>query len=71
MWYIAIVVGLVLLGGLFSGLTLGLMGLDSVSPLTIGKKTTSSRPFPRSHVLTRSRDSTGQLAGALAVWNSR
>ncbi|RSH90330.1 hypothetical protein EHS25_001664 [Saitozyma podzolica] len=31
MWYIAIVVGLVLLGGLFSGLTLGLMGLDSVN----------------------------------------
>ncbi|GFZ49221.1 Uncharacterized protein JCM24511_06971 [Saitozyma sp. JCM 24511] len=29
MWYIAIVIGLVLLGGLFSGLTLGLMGLDS------------------------------------------
>jgi metal transporter CNNM len=52
MWYIAIVVGLVLLGGLFSGLTLGLMGLDSVSPLIIGKKTTRSRPFP---VLTFSR----------------
>jgi hypothetical protein len=30
-WYIAVIVGLVLLGGVFSGLTLGLMGLDSVS----------------------------------------
>jgi len=30
-WYIAVIIGLVLLGGVFSGLTLGLMGLDSVS----------------------------------------
>jgi hypothetical protein len=29
-WYIATIILLVLLGGLFSGLTLGLMGLDSV-----------------------------------------
>ena len=29
-WYIVIIVLLVLLGGLFSGLTLGLMGLDFV-----------------------------------------
>ena len=70
MWYIAIVVGLVLLGGLFSGLTLGLMGLDSVSPLIIGKKTTRSRPFP---VLTFSRAQpttilTGEgLAGLAAI----
>ena len=32
-WYIALVVLLVLLGGVFSGLTLGLMGLDSVRVL--------------------------------------
>ena len=30
-WYIGTIVVLVLLGGVFSGLTLGLMGLDSVS----------------------------------------
>ena len=30
-WYIVMIIALVLLGGLFSGLTLGLMGLDSVS----------------------------------------
>lgn len=29
-WYIAFIIGLVLLGGVFSGLTLGLMGLDPV-----------------------------------------
>jgi metal transporter CNNM len=29
-WYIVIIIAFVLLGGLFSGLTLGLMGLDSV-----------------------------------------
>ncbi|KAK6903962.1 hypothetical protein I203_107473 [Kwoniella mangroviensis CBS 8507] len=31
LWYILIIVGLVLLGGVFSGLTLGLMGLDTVN----------------------------------------
>ncbi|WVW78683.1 hypothetical protein I302_100643 [Kwoniella bestiolae CBS 10118] len=31
LWYIFIIVGLVLLGGVFSGLTLGLMGLDTVN----------------------------------------
>lgn len=30
-WYIALIFALVLLGGVFSGLTLGLMGLDTVS----------------------------------------
>lgn len=30
-WYIILSVVLVLLGGIFSGLTLGLMGLDTVS----------------------------------------
>jgi metal transporter CNNM len=30
-WYIAFILALVLLGGVFSGLTLGLMGLDTVS----------------------------------------
>lgn len=30
-WYIAFIMTLVLLGGVFSGLTLGLMGLDPVS----------------------------------------
>jgi len=30
-WYIALIAALVLLGGVFSGLTLGLMGLDTVS----------------------------------------
>jgi len=29
-WYIALIAALVLLGGVFSGLTLGLMGLDTV-----------------------------------------
>lgn len=29
-WYIAFIIALVLLGGVFSGLTLGLMGLDPV-----------------------------------------
>ncbi|WRT64991.1 uncharacterized protein IL334_001932 [Kwoniella shivajii] len=31
LWYIVIIIGLVLLGGVFSGLTLGLMGLDTVN----------------------------------------
>lgn len=30
-WYIVAAVALVLFGGVFSGLTLGLMGLDTVS----------------------------------------
>jgi hypothetical protein len=71
MWYIAIVVGLVLLGGLFSGLTLGLMGLDSVSHLTIGKKPTSTRPFPRSHALTRFDRSTCRYFRSLVLRMSR
>lgn len=41
-WYIALIVGLVLLGGVFSGLTLGLMGLDPVS-LPLASSAGSSR----------------------------
>lgn len=38
-WYIAVIIGLVLLGGVFSGLTLGLMGLDSVSASMTARST--------------------------------
>jgi hypothetical protein len=34
MWYIGVTIVLVLLGGVFSGLTLGLMGLDTVRCLS-------------------------------------
>lgn len=71
MWYIAIVIGLVLLGGLFSGLTLGLMGLDSVSRLIPGDKTTSSSRFPRSHALTRLNRSTCRCFRSLELRTSR
>lgn len=35
-WYIAFIMALVLLGGVFSGLTLGLMGLDTVCQSSLG-----------------------------------
>ena len=34
-WYIVIIIVLVLLGGIYSGLTLGLMGLDTVRLLRL------------------------------------
>jgi hypothetical protein len=37
-WYIVIVILLVLSGGVFSGLTLGLMGLDTVSTQLLGRE---------------------------------
>ncbi|KAK1926456.1 hypothetical protein DB88DRAFT_481900 [Papiliotrema laurentii] len=41
-WYITVIVALVLLGGVFSGLTLGLMGLDSVNLQVLSQAGTPS-----------------------------
>lgn len=43
-WYIVAAVALVLFGGVFSGLTLGLMGLDTVSPNAVIELTPDQPP---------------------------